>query len=98
MAPEDSSASDMIAMTRWNSRNLAVPLSRLKAIGTDKSTPRPSETGTTGLHKATASDLRTSPAKFTLHCNLVTVIATAYCPPLLPLTVAEKPALPPALK
>lgn len=38
MAPEDSCASDMLVMTRWNSRNLAVPLSQLKAIGGDEST------------------------------------------------------------
>ena len=38
MAPEDSCASDMLVMTRGNSRNLAVPLSQLKAIGGDEST------------------------------------------------------------
>ena len=38
MAPEDGCASDMLVMTRWNSRNLAVPLSQLKAINVDEST------------------------------------------------------------
>lgn len=37
MAPEDSST-DMPVMTRWNNRNIAVPLSQLKAIGVDEST------------------------------------------------------------
>ncbi|MDE3149727.1 MAG: calcium-binding protein [Acidobacteriota bacterium] len=38
MASENSCASDMLVMTRWNSRNLAVPLSQLKAIDVDEST------------------------------------------------------------
>ena len=38
MAPEDSCASDMLVMTRWRNRNLAVPLSQLKPIGVDEST------------------------------------------------------------
>ena len=38
MAPEDSCASDMLVMTRWSNRNLAVPLSQLKAIDVDEST------------------------------------------------------------
>lgn len=38
MAPEDSCASDMLIMTRWKNGNIAVPLSRLKAIDVDKST------------------------------------------------------------
>ena len=38
MAPEDSCASDMLVMTRWNNRNIAVPLSQLKAIDVDDST------------------------------------------------------------
>lgn len=38
MAPEDSCASDMLVMTRWKNRNIAVPLSQLKAIDVDKST------------------------------------------------------------
>jgi len=60
MAPEDSCSTDMLVMTRWNNRNIAVPLSQLKAIGVDESTTRPSKTGITGSPKATASDLRTS--------------------------------------
>ena len=38
MAPENSCASDMLVMTRWNNRNIAVPLSQLKPIGADEST------------------------------------------------------------
>ena len=38
MAPEDNCASDMLVMTRWKNRNIAVPLSQLKAIDVDEST------------------------------------------------------------
>jgi len=38
MAPEDSCSGDMLVMTRWSNRNLAVPLSQLKPIGVDEST------------------------------------------------------------
>jgi hypothetical protein len=38
MAPEDSCVSDMLVMTRWKKRNIAVPLSQLKAIDVDEST------------------------------------------------------------
>jgi hypothetical protein len=38
MAPEDSCEADMLVMTRWSNRNLAVPLSQLKPIGVDEST------------------------------------------------------------
>ena len=38
MAPEDSCSTDMLVMTRWNNRNIAVPLSQLKPIGGDEST------------------------------------------------------------
>ena len=38
MAPEDSCAGDMHVITRWKNRNIAVPLSQLKAIGVDEST------------------------------------------------------------
>ena len=38
MAPEDNCSTDMLVMTRWNNRNIAVPLSQLKAIGVDEST------------------------------------------------------------
>jgi len=38
MAPEGSCASDMLVMTRWKNRNIAVPLSQLKALDVDKST------------------------------------------------------------
>jgi len=38
MAPEDSCSTDMLVMTRWNNRNIAVPLSQLKPIGVDEST------------------------------------------------------------
>lgn len=38
MAPEVSCASDMLVMTRWSNRNLAVPLSQLEPIGVDEST------------------------------------------------------------
>jgi len=38
MAPEDSCTSDMLVMTRWINRNIAVPLSQLKPIGVDEST------------------------------------------------------------
>ena len=38
MAPEDSCSADMLVMTRWSNRNLAVPLSQLKPIGVDEST------------------------------------------------------------
>jgi hypothetical protein len=38
MAPENSCANDMLVMTRWNNRNVAVPLSQLKPMGGDEST------------------------------------------------------------
>jgi hypothetical protein len=38
MAPEDRCSTDMRVMTRWSNRNIAVPLSQLRAIGVDKST------------------------------------------------------------
>jgi hypothetical protein len=38
MAPEDRCQSNMLAMTHWNNRNIAVPLSQLKAIGMNEST------------------------------------------------------------
>jgi len=38
MAPEDSCSSDMLVTTRRQNRNIAVPLSQLKAIGVDEST------------------------------------------------------------
>jgi hypothetical protein len=38
MAPEDSCASDMLVMTRWSNRAVAVPLSQLKPVGADEST------------------------------------------------------------
>ncbi len=38
MAPEEICASDMLVMTRWNNRNIAVPLVQLKPIGVDEST------------------------------------------------------------
>lgn len=37
-APADSCTSDMLVMTRWKNRNIAVPLSQLKAIDVDEST------------------------------------------------------------
>jgi hypothetical protein len=36
MAPEDNCSTDMLVMTRWNNRNIAVPLSQLKGIGVDE--------------------------------------------------------------
>jgi hypothetical protein len=38
MAPEDSCSGDMLVMTRWNNRNIAVPLYHLKPIDVDEST------------------------------------------------------------
>ena len=38
MAPDDSCSADMLVMTRWSNRNLAVPLSQLRPIGVDEST------------------------------------------------------------
>ena len=38
MAPEDSCSADMLVMTLWSNRNLAVPLSQLKPIGVHEST------------------------------------------------------------
>jgi len=38
MAPEDSCSIDMLVMTRWQNRNIAVPISQLKAIDADEST------------------------------------------------------------
>jgi len=38
MAPEDACASDMLVLIRWQSRNLAVPLSQLVAIDADDAT------------------------------------------------------------
>ncbi len=38
MAPEEACASDMLVLIRWQSRNLAVPLSQLAAIHVDEPT------------------------------------------------------------
>jgi hypothetical protein len=38
MAPEDSCSTDMLVMTRWNNRNITVPLSQLKPVDGDDST------------------------------------------------------------
>ena len=38
MAQEDACASDMFVLIRWQSRNLAVPLSQLTAIDADEDT------------------------------------------------------------
>lgn len=38
MAPEDSCPTDMLVMTRWKNRNIAVPLSQLKGSAVDEST------------------------------------------------------------
>jgi len=38
MAPEDSCSADMLIMTRWSNRKLAVQLSQLRPIGVDEST------------------------------------------------------------
>jgi len=38
MAPEDACAGDMLVLIRWQSRNLAVPLSQLATIDADEST------------------------------------------------------------
>jgi len=38
MAPEDACASDMLALIRWQGRNLAVPLFQLSAVGADEAT------------------------------------------------------------
>ena len=38
MAPEDTCSADMLVMTHWSNRNLAVPLSQLKPIDVDEAT------------------------------------------------------------
>ena len=38
LAPEDTCSSDMLVLIRWQSRNMAVPLSQLTAISPDEST------------------------------------------------------------
>jgi hypothetical protein len=38
MAPEDACASDILVLIRWQGRNLAVPLSQLRAVGADEAT------------------------------------------------------------
>jgi hypothetical protein len=38
MAPEHACAHDMLVLVRWQSRNMAVPLSQLAAIDPDEST------------------------------------------------------------
>jgi hypothetical protein len=38
LAPEDTCSSDMLVMIRWQGRNMAVPLSQLKAARVDEST------------------------------------------------------------
>jgi hypothetical protein len=38
LAPEDTCSSDMLVLIRWQSRNMAVPLSQLTAISSDEST------------------------------------------------------------
>jgi len=38
MAPEEASAGDMLVLIRWESRNLATPLSQLAATDADEST------------------------------------------------------------
>jgi hypothetical protein len=61
MAPEDRCSRDMLVITRWQNRNVAVPLSQLKPIGVDESTTQAIEDWHTGLHKGTASDLSPLP-------------------------------------
>jgi len=38
LAPEDACTADMLALIRWQGRNVAVPLSQLVAIDADEST------------------------------------------------------------
>ena len=38
MAAQDRCSTDMLVMTRWNNRNIAVPLFQLRAIDVDEST------------------------------------------------------------
>ena len=38
LAPDDSSAHDMLVLIRWHGRNVAVPLSQLTAVDADEST------------------------------------------------------------
>jgi Calcium binding len=38
LAPEDSCASEILVLIRWQGRNMAVPLSQLVAINADEST------------------------------------------------------------
>jgi hypothetical protein len=38
LAPEDTCSSDMLALIRWQGRNMAVPLSQLVALDSDEST------------------------------------------------------------
>jgi hypothetical protein len=38
LAPEEKCSSDMLVLIRWQGRNMAVPLSQLKAAGVDEST------------------------------------------------------------
>jgi hypothetical protein len=45
MAPEDSCSTDTLVMTRWNNRNIAVPLSQLKAIDVDESSTQAIQDG-----------------------------------------------------
>jgi hypothetical protein len=37
MAPEDACETDMLVLIRWQSRNMAVPLSQLIPVGADES-------------------------------------------------------------
>jgi hypothetical protein len=38
MAPEDYCSADVLVITAWSNRNIAIPLSQLKSIGVDEST------------------------------------------------------------
>ena len=38
LAPENTCSSDMLVLIRWQGRNMAIPLSQLKAAGVDQST------------------------------------------------------------
>jgi Calcium binding len=56
MAPEDACSSDMLVRIRWQSRNLAVPLSRLTAIDPDEATAEAIGDWLTGWHKVIFSE------------------------------------------
>ncbi len=79
MAPEDACSADMLALIRWQGRNVAVPLSQLFPLTQRNRPSKPSVTGTTGSHEVIAfeagSTLATRLSERTRKCGALNWLA-----------------------